>query len=364
MKISSKQAINIVENLKGVINHDINYIDLDSIIIASTDPSRIGHFHGGSKKVYETKSPVIVYSSDKYLGTKVGINYPVKFENEIIATIGITGEYDEIKKFSSVIVKMTEILIKEFYFRDQREIREENDRYIVGLLINNREPIDSIISIANSFNIELKSIKRVVVIKLQDKPFDNINIRKMIFNSIKKRLHHDEIVVNNQKNFVLLLKSTSINKLKDIKEYLTKKYSVELAIGYSEEINDISEIYINYLNAERLVYLAIKMLRFEIVTLKDFDLELILSDIDETYKKAYLSKVFGNIEPSTIKKWSEMLIVFSKNDGSINLTSKELYIHKNTLQYRLKKIKELTGYDPRKLRDFSILYIATLLYRQ
>lgn len=59
-----------------------------------------------------------------------------------------------------------------------------------------------------------------------------------------------------------------------------------------------------------------------------------------------------------------MLIVFSKNDGSINLTSKELYIHKNTLQYRLKKIKELTGYDPRKLRDFSILYIATLLYRQ
>jgi len=59
-----------------------------------------------------------------------------------------------------------------------------------------------------------------------------------------------------------------------------------------------------------------------------------------------------------------MLMVFSRNNGSINATSEELFVHKNTLQYRLKKVKEITGYDPRKLRDFTILYLAILLYKQ
>ena len=57
-------------------------------------------------------------------------------------------------------------------------------------------------------------------------------------------------------------------------------------------------------------------------------------------------------------------MVLGKNDGSISETSKELIIHKNTLQYRLKKVKDMTGYDPRKLKDFTIVYLATLLYNQ
>ena len=364
MNISAKQAINIVESLKGVIDHNINYIDLDSIIIASTDPTRIGDYHEGSKMVYDTRRAVVINSDDQYQGTKAGMNYPVTFDNEIVATIGITGTYSEIKKFSSVIVKMTEILIKEFYFREQREIKEENERFVVELLINNLESIESIKSTAKSFNINLDDVNRVVVFKLQDKPHKHANMRKMIFNSIRKRIANDEIIVNNQGNYILLLKTTRINKLKVIKEYITNRYSIGVAVGYSEEIENISKAYVSYMNSERLVQLALKMQKFEIVTLNDFDLELILLDIDERFKKAYLKKVFGDLDSSVILRWSEMLMSFSRNDGSINLTSEELYIHKNTLQYRLKKIKEVTGYDPRKLRDFSILYIATLLYNQ
>ena len=36
----------------------------------------------------------------------------------------------------------------------------------------------------------------------------------------------------------------------------------------------------------------------------------------------------------------------------------ELYLHKNTLQNRLNKIAEKTGYNPRKLSDFTVLALA------
>ena len=53
--------------------------------------------------------------------------------------------------------------------------------------------------------------------------------------------------------------------------------------------------------------------------------------------------------------------VFSKNNGSIQKCADELFIHKNTLQYRLNKIRDLTGFSPRNYNDFVVLKIAFLL---
>ena len=364
MKISASQANTIVESLRDVIDHDINFIDINSIIIASSDRNRIGDFHEGSSQVFESKQPVIIYTDDEYEGSKAGINYPVTFNDEIVAVIGITGQYEDIKKFSSVIVKMTEILIKEFYFRDQRELRHENERYLVEVIINNLESTESVLQIASTLNINLSSIRSLAIIKLQEKEHKFPNMRKLMFDSIKRRLDSDELIVNNQGDYVLLLNKTDKEKMKKIKAHITGKYEMGLSIGFSETISSVDEIYYQYLNTNRIALLAQKMSRFEIVMLSDFDLELILLDLDESIKSTYLDKVFGNVKKDTLQQWSEMLMSFSWNDGSINATSEELFIHKNTLQYRLKKIKEVTGYDPRKLRDFTILYLATLLYNQ
>ena len=364
MKISSKQASNIVNSIYGVIDHDINFINLDCTIIASSDKNRIGDFHEGSKVVYETGETVIIYNDDEYISAKAGINYPVTFNNEIVATIGVTGKYEDIKKFSSVIVKMTEILIKEVYFRDQRELQQENERYLVELVVNNLESAESILKKAQTLNINLDGFKRVAVIKLQEKEYKFSNMRQLVFNSIKRRIDSSELIVNYQGDFILLLRETSMNQLKQIKEYITSKYSLEIVVGYSEEMLSFDDIYYQYINTNRIALLAHRMGRYEIVSLNAFDLELILLDLDKSIKDTYLQKVFGGVDKDTLKQWNEMLMSFAWNNGSINATSKELYIHKNTLQYRLKKIKEITGYDPRKLRDFTILYLATLLHKQ
>ena len=51
-------------------------------------------------------------------------------------------------------------------------------------------------------------------------------------------------------------------------------------------------------------------------------------------------------------------------EGDTNAASEKLYIYKNTLQYRLNKIADRTGYNPRSIRHSSLFYIAIYFYRE
>ena len=55
MTISSKLAQNIVQSIKEIIHHEINFMNMEGVIIASTDPVRIGQQHEGALKVLKTK---------------------------------------------------------------------------------------------------------------------------------------------------------------------------------------------------------------------------------------------------------------------------------------------------------------------
>ncbi|MDD3641059.1 MAG: helix-turn-helix domain-containing protein, partial [Atribacterota bacterium] len=54
----------------------------------------------------------------------------------------------------------------------------------------------------------------------------------------------------------------------------------------------------------------------------------------------------------------ETLQAFFENNLSITKTAKNIYIHRNTLIYRLGKIHKLTGLNPQKFDQALLLYIA------
>lgn len=363
MNISSKQAKKIVESLKDIIDYDINFIDLDCQIIASTDANRVGEYHEGSKIVFETKKPLIIEDDNEYLGTKAGINLPVRFDDNIVAAVGVTGTKNKVGKFSEIIVKMTEILLKEIYIKEQTNLKFENERYLIDLIINNLEEFETINERANSLNINLNYFKQIAIIKCDDERSKFINLRNMVFKSIRKRLKNDELVVSNHGNYLLLLNETDIKQLTYIKDYITSKYNIDVVIGLSDEIKNPIEISKKFNQVTQVANIAYNQKDYRIVSVNDFDLELILFDVSDNVKQLFLNKVFGDIKQKTINEWSEMLIAFVTNNGSICAASEELFIHKNTLQYRLNKIKELTGYDPRNLRDFTVLYAAISLLK-
>jgi carbohydrate diacid regulator len=70
------------------------------------------------------------------------------------------------------------------------------------------------------------------------------------------------------------------------------------------------------------------------------------------------------MSPEEVLESEKLILGYIANNGSLNKTSEQLFIHKNTLQYRLNRIEQTTGLNPRNLEDLIKLYIAIQLNRK
>ncbi len=91
--------------------------------------------------------------------------------------------------------------------------------------------------------------------------------------------------------------------------------------------------------------------------------ERILEDINDKTKKE-LDGNFRNFFSSMDEDMIKTIETFFKLDLNLSEASKQLYVHRNTLIYRLEKIQKYTGYDIRKFSDACVFKIVFTLYNQ
>lgn len=96
----------------------------------------------------------------------------------------------------------------------------------------------------------------------------------------------------------------------------------------------------------------------QIMCYENMSLELLMSNISVEIKLEYLKKIFKCDDYDEICDSIAMLKAYFNAQGSIQKAADELYIHKNTLQYRISKLKETTGLDVRKPTESPALYLA------
>lgn len=89
-------------------------------------------------------------------------------------------------------------------------------------------------------------------------------------------------------------------------------------------------------------------------------LERIVDSIPEEKRNNLLETCFGSESLNTLsEELLETVRVFFRNDLNLTAASKQLFIHRNTLNYRLDKIKKDFGLDLRVFRDAVIFRIIT-----
>ena len=92
--------------------------------------------------------------------------------------------------------------------------------------------------------------------------------------------------------------------------------------------------------------------------------ELILDHIPRDRKVGYLRKVFPGCSISQIREYISLLDAWFTAEGSVTTAAASLYIHKNTLQYRLKRLSEISGLDVRLPSQAPALYLALQFFRE
>lgn len=118
--LSKSIATSTVKEISKLVNKHINMMNVDGIIIASSNPERIGQAHWGAEKIiaenldelYITNDDIsdIQIASDQFVQT--GLNLPLIIHGETVGVIGITGEYNEVSQIGYIIKKWRRFCLK------------------------------------------------------------------------------------------------------------------------------------------------------------------------------------------------------------------------------------------------------------
>ena len=87
-------------------------------------------------------------------------------------------------------------------------------------------------------------------------------------------------------------------------------------------------------------------------------LNLYLYDAPDTMKKQFILQTFPGYSRPELKQVYEFIQTYLECNGSIQAISQRLFVHKNTIQYRIEQLRKRTGYDLRNLADCQTLAIA------
>ena len=354
--IKKDLAQNIVESIKDVCEHDINFINTQGTIFASTNPTRIGDLHEIGRNAAQRRETIEVTEDNSFLGTQKGINIPFIYKGELAAVIGISGEPDEVRKFAYLAQKVTSLLLREQELDKQTHVQKTQLNQVIHSIIYN-EYLNPyyLTEFLKKYHTQADSEYRTIIIKL-DRRYNPSN-----FSLIEDRIYNafaqtgSALYTYNYANeYILLLESSALEKSLYIFEQLIEKCRplIKIGIGLSCEFVKQSKSYKSAQIALQGIFGTESLAIYD-----SLDLEILLGAIPQETKLFFLKQTLDELPDSERK----LLRTYFSCDMSLKQTCDELYLHKNTLQYRLDKIWKLTGYNPRHFRDAVVLYMALRL---
>lgn len=359
MRISDHTAKMIVEKLKDVIDYDLNFFDQEGYIIYSTNSNRIGTYHEAAKECVKKNKTIFVDNEKEYVGAKKGINIPVTIDGEIIAVIGITGNKDEVMKYGNIIKKMTEILVKEQLVEKNKLKKKDMNKYLFESLINELDDYGLY------RYLESEDEKYVIVGKNSESRFllkDSDQIYKILENNLSNNfvysVFYGEIVILANNVDKIIIKK----KLEKIRNQIHDAIDSRVYFGISGSFKMINQFKKNYDNCMVALDWLDNLQRKDcVVDYSTLDLGILLGSIKKDRIKKFKEVVLKDISDEDYNIYKDLIKIYATNNQSITKCAEDLFVHKNTVQYRLNKLRDITGLDPRNVEDFIRLYLAFIL---
>ncbi|WP_339062857.1 sugar diacid recognition domain-containing protein [Tepidibacillus marianensis] len=368
--LTRELAQKIVERTMSIIERNINVMNENGMIIGSGDPKRINQVHDGAVAVIKRKDVVEINEDEvKYLkGAKPGVNLPIYFKNEIVGVVGITGHPEEVRGLGLLIKMAAEMILEQAFLIEQIQWDQRLKEEILYQLISGERTTDPwFIERAKTLGIDFDIPRVAVVIEV------NSMKRQNVVAILQGMIEPDDLIAIAYTTEIILLKKIKVkwnnwekeqlvNHLQTWKSKLKEATYLDLKFGigtYYEDFKYLTQSYNEGKNA-----LEVGSVLFpdqEFYWYEQMGFPILIRQISDVENHPF-SQHFRNIHRNDKKgELLQTLKTFIKENGEINRTADRLFIHRNTLHYRLDKIKEITGKDPKKLNDLIELYTSILL---
>ncbi len=365
-------------------------------IIGTRDKSRLNQYHEGASVVIRNKKKLFIYPENKnhLIGVKPGINLPIEDQKQIIGVVGITGNPDEVGPFGEIIKMTVEMMLQQQFLLKEVDLERQAKENFIHDLISGRIGNDNDLFIARGqivgYDITLPRVALLINIfrfeKTAQKSLSDYNGLKegeiylqRIKNNVLKTVRdlfikqpQDIVAYVGGDRFVVLKticfsdkpesvrqKSVKIGKM--IKETILAQRNFQASIGIGEYHPGIKGLVHSYREACQALEIGDKVdSKMGIHHISYLGISRLLIEVSPETRSDFVDHVFqqNNISKDTKPIFWETLQAFFDHNLNITDTAKAIYVHRNTLLYRLERIKEFTGLDARKFDQALQLYIA------
>ena len=340
--------------MKDAVGRTIGVIDENGIVIACSELGKIGE---SKQRIREE----LAYSSDAV----VFEGYTFRF----ISTGGKNECITFVEGDDAHALRMAELIsislgsIKELY-----DEKYDKASFIKSIILDNILPSDIYIK-SSELHFENDESRVVIVAKLthpSDVPPYEL-IQPMITNKDR-----DYVINISEQDVVIVKKIDENTELHTIEKYarsiidtLASEHSIRALVGVSSTVNNLKDLARAYKEA-RIALEVGKVFDIEkpVMCYENLGIGRLIYQLPTTLCEIFLQEVFKKGSLESLDQETLMTVQsFFENNLNVSETSRKLFVHRNTLVYRLEKIKKLTGLDLREF-DHAVTFKVALMVKK
>ena len=286
--------------------------------------------------------------------------FVIQYEGEAIYIFAIHRVIDNIAIMGKLCVSQFENVMYLY------ERKVDRNRFFQQLILDNLLLVD-VHSQAKKMSLDVNA-RRIVFVIEPKKKGDSLLLEtlKGIYDTGKK-----DAVTSVDEAHVILIKTLSktdtyddVNKIaKTLVDTLSMEAMVQVRVAYGsiiEELKDVSKCY-----KEASVALDVGRIFYahkEVLGYNELGIGRLIHQLPYSLCEMFLNEVFhGKGMEQFDKETLATVNAFFENDLNISETARKMYLHRNTLGYRLDKIQKTTGLDVKKFDDALTFKIALMV---
>ncbi len=351
--ISNQILQNTIDGLKGITRIDLCIIDTEGKVLAATFPDSERYVRAAEDFVDSPADSQVVQGCQFF---KVFDEHQLEY---VLLANGDSDDVYMVGKIASFQIQNLLVAYKE---------RFDKDNFIKNLLLDNLLLVD-IYNRAKKLHIDTE-VRRVVYIIETNRDKEGYDLDKV--RSIYGGKSKDFVTAVDEKNIIVvkeLAESESYDDLNKTAEVISDLFrgsaGREVHIAYGTIVGEIKEVSRSYKEAR--MALDVGKIFFEeknIVAYSTLGIGRLIYQLPIPLCKMFIKEIFDGKSPDDFDEETLTTInKFFENNLNVSETSRQLYIHRNTLVYRLDKLQKSTGLDLRVFEDAITFKIALMVVK-
>lgn len=350
--MSNRLFQGVIHQMKDAIDRVIGVIDENGAIISCSELVKIGESRPGVREALAYTSEEAVFGGYTYRPIYGGS------KAEYIAFV--EGE-DKMAEKMCKLLAISLGNIKNLY-----DEKYDKGSFIKNIILDNILPSDIYLK-SKELHFNTEEVRIVFLIKFFGKtdmmPFEML--QNMFPDKSKDYVisvgEHDIVLVKDIKPGT---EQKEIDKIAtNIADTLSTEFYTKVTIGISTAVDNIKDLARAYKEAQVALEVG-KVFETEknIISYENLGIGRLIYQLPTTLCEMFLQEVFkkGSLE-SLDRETLQTIQCFFENNLNVSETSRKLFVHRNTLVYRLEKIRKLTGLDLREFEHAITFKVALMV---